>query len=53
LDATRFNLSYLVAARFDLGAGGSLFEIAARHWSNAYIKEPNMGENFLTLSFSY
>jgi hypothetical protein len=53
LDATRLNFSYLLAARFDLGASGSLFEIAARHWSNAYIKEPNIGENFLTLSFSY
>src|SRR5580704_14130786 len=29
LDATRWNFSYLLAARFDLGAGGSLFEIAA------------------------
>jgi len=38
---------------FDLGASGSLFEIAARHWSNAYIKESNIGENFLTLGFSY
>jgi hypothetical protein len=53
LDATRLNFSYLLAARFDLGASGSLFEIAARHWSNAYLKEPNIGENFLTLSFSY
>jgi hypothetical protein len=53
LDATRLNFSYLLAARFDLGAGGSLFEIAARHWSNSYIKRPNIGENFLTLSFSY
>jgi len=53
LDATRLNFSYMLAARFDLGAGGSLFEIATRHWSNAYIKRPNIGENFLTLSFSY
>jgi hypothetical protein len=53
LDATRLNFSYLLAARFDLGSSGSLFEIAARHWSNAYIKRPNIGENFLTLSFSY
>ena len=53
LDATRLNFSYLLAARFDLGASGSLFEIAARHWSNGYIRKPNIGENFLTLSFSY
>ena len=53
LDATRLNFSYLLAARFDLGSSGTLFEIAARHWSNAYIKRPNIGENFLTLSFSY
>jgi hypothetical protein len=53
LDSTRLNFSYLLAARFDLGASGSLFEIAARHWSNAYIREPNIGENFLTVSFSY
>jgi Lipid A 3-O-deacylase (PagL) len=53
LDATRWNFSYLLAVRFDLGTGGSLFEIATRHWSNAYIKRPNIGENFLTLNFSY
>jgi Lipid A 3-O-deacylase (PagL) len=53
LDATRLNFSYLLAARFDLGASGALFEVAVRHWSNAYIKRPNIGENFLTLSFSY
>jgi len=53
LDATRLNFSYLLAIRLDLGASGSLFEIAARHWSNANIRKPNIGENFLTLSFSY
>ena len=53
LDSTRLNFSYLLAARFDLGRSGQLIEIAARHWSNAYVKEPNIGENFLTLSYSY
>jgi hypothetical protein len=53
LDATRLNFAYLVAARFDLGSSGSLLEISTRHWSNAYIKKPNIGENFLTLTFSY
>jgi hypothetical protein len=53
LDSTRFNFAYLLAVRFDLGAGGSLLEISTRHWSNAYIKRPNIGENFLTLSYSY
>jgi len=53
LDSTRLNFSYLLAARFDLGAHGQLIEIATRHWSNAYIKRPNIGENFLTLSYSY
>ncbi|HSZ09617.1 MAG TPA: acyloxyacyl hydrolase [Steroidobacteraceae bacterium] len=53
LDSTRLNFAYLLAARFDLGAKGQLIEISTRHWSNAYIKRPNIGENFLTISYSY
>jgi Lipid A 3-O-deacylase (PagL) len=53
LDGTRWNFAYLLGVRFDLGSSGSLLEIAARHWSNAYIKSPNRGENFATLSFSF
>jgi hypothetical protein len=53
LDSTRLNFSYLAAVRFDLGHSGSLIEISTRHWSNAYVKKPNIGENFLTISYSY
>ena len=53
LDSTRLNFAYLLAVRFDLNKSGTLLELSARHWSNAYIKRPNTGENFLTLSFSY
>lgn len=52
LDATRWNFAYLIAARFDIGQGAML-ELSARHWSNAWIKEPNRGQNFLSISFGF
>jgi hypothetical protein len=53
LDATRWNFSYVLAVRFDLGTSGSLLEVATRHWSNAWIKQPNNGQNFVTVSVSF
>jgi len=53
LNSTRWNFAYLLAVRFDLGSSDSLLEIATRHWSNADIKLPNRGQNFLTISVSF
>jgi hypothetical protein len=52
LEATRWNFAYLVAVRFDLGRQGTL-ELGVRHWSDAWIKPPNRGQNFLTLSVGF
>lgn len=53
LDGTRWNFAYVVAARFDLDTHGRLLELGIRHWSNAWIKQPNNGQNILTLSFAF
>jgi hypothetical protein len=52
-NSTRWNFAYLIALRFDLGSSHSVLEIATRHWSNANIKLPNRGQNFLTVSVSF
>jgi Lipid A 3-O-deacylase (PagL) len=53
LDGTRWNFAYLLAVRFDLDAHGRLLELGIRHWSNAWIKQPNNGQNILTLSVAF
>ena len=50
LEATRWNFAYVVAVRFNLHAHDRALELAVRHWSDAWIKPPNRGQNFLTLS---
>jgi hypothetical protein len=42
-----------VGARFNLDEHGRLLELGIRHWSNAWIKQPNNGQDFLTLSFAF
>jgi Lipid A 3-O-deacylase (PagL) len=53
LIATRLNFAYLLGVRFDLGHNGSLLEFGIRHWSNFWIKQPNRGQDFVTLSVSF
>jgi hypothetical protein len=54
VNASLFNFSYLIGLRFDLGGSrGPLLEVTLRHWSNAWLKLPNRGENFVTLSVSF
>lgn len=52
LDSTYWNFAYLIAVRFDVGRSG-LVELAVRHWSNAWFRMPNRGQNFATVSFSF
>ena len=49
IDATRWEFAYLIAARFAIG-GGEFVELGFRHWSDAWIKLPNRGQNIVTLS---
>ena len=53
LESTRWNFAYLVAARFDLDSHGKLLELGIHHWSDAWIRQPNRGQDFLTLSFGF
>jgi hypothetical protein len=53
LDGTRWNFAYLIATRFELDEHGRLLELGSRHWSNAWIKQPNVGQNMVTLSFAF
>ncbi len=53
LEATNWNFAYLLAARFDLGKHGGVVELGVRHWSDAWIRSGNRGQNLLTLSFGF
>ncbi len=53
LETTRWNFAYLVAVRFDLDPHGRLLELAVRHWSDAWIRPPNRGQDLLTVSFGF
>ena len=53
LETTRWNFAYLVAVRFDLDSHGRLLELGIHHWSDFWIKQPNRGQDFLTLSFGF
>ena len=53
LESTHWNFAFLVAARLDLDAHGHALEIAVRHWSDAWIRPPNRGQNLVTLSFAF
>ncbi|HTT01489.1 MAG TPA: acyloxyacyl hydrolase [Steroidobacteraceae bacterium] len=53
IEATHWNFAYQVGMRFNLGRRGELLEFSIRHWSNAWVKLPNRGQNFATLSFAF
>jgi hypothetical protein len=53
LEPTRWNFAYLLATRFDLGHQGPVLEIGIRHWSDFWIKKPNRGQDFFTVSASF
>ena len=52
LVASKWNFAYVIAERFDL-PHGALLELAWRHWSDAWIREPDRGQNFVTLSVGF
>ena len=54
INSSLFNFAYLIGLRFNLGGGrGPLLEFTIRHWSNAWLKPPNRGQNFATVSVSF
>jgi hypothetical protein len=53
LEATRWNFAYLVGLRFPLDAHGRVLELDVRHWSDAWIRPPNRGQNLVTVSFGF
>jgi hypothetical protein len=48
LDATKLNFAYLLAFRYAPGRHVFL-EFSARHWSNAWIKLPNRGQDLVMI----
>jgi hypothetical protein len=46
----RWNFAYMVGVRFYVGSG-SILELSVRHWSDAWFRAPNRGEDFVMLSF--
>jgi hypothetical protein len=53
LETTQWNFAYLVALRFELDSHGKMLELGIRHWSNFWIKQPNPGQDFITLNFGF
>lgn len=52
LTATKWNFSGMIGVRFDLGER-ALLEVSLRHWSNAWIRFPDRGQNFVTVSVGF
>lgn len=52
LTATKWNFSGMIGVRFDLGRH-VLLEVGLRHWSNAWIRFPDRGQNFVTVTVGF
>jgi hypothetical protein len=54
VNSSLWNFAYLIGFRFDIDGGrGPQLELTIRHWSNAWLKPPDRGQNFVTLSASF
>lgn len=53
LSASRWNFAEQVGVQIGRPSTGSAVELCVRHWSNAGIKLPNRGMNFITLSYAF
>jgi hypothetical protein len=53
LNGSNWNFAEQLGWRFPKQAGGGRLEFAIRHISNAGIKKPNKGEDFLTLAYVF
>jgi hypothetical protein len=52
LEASKWNFAYLVAVRYSLGRHVFL-ELGARHWSDAWIRFPNRGQNVVLITVGF
>ena len=52
LTATKWNFAGMIGVRFDLGEH-ALVEVSLRHWSNAWIRFPDRGQNFVMVSVGF
>jgi len=53
LNGSNWNFAEQLGWRFPKEASGNRLEFAIRHLSNAGIKKPNRGEDFLTLAYVF
>jgi hypothetical protein len=53
LEVSHWNFAYLIAARFDTRLKGTAVELGIRHWSDAWIKRPNRGQDLATISLVF
>ncbi len=53
LVATKWDFAYLIAYRFDLGSERTFVELSIRHWSNAWLRLPDRGQNFMTVMLGF
>lgn len=53
LVAMRWNFAYLISYRVSLGGSPAFAEVSIRHWSDAWLRLPDRGQNFLTVTFGF
>jgi Lipid A 3-O-deacylase (PagL) len=53
LSASHLNFAEQLGVQIGRPATSGAIELCVRHWSNAGIKLPNRGENFVTLSYAF
>lgn len=52
LEPIRWNFAYPVALRYALRRS-TFLELSVRHWSDAWIRNPDRGQNFLILTVGF
>ena len=53
LNGSRLNFAEQLGVRFTRSAAGAGFELALRHMSNAGLKRPNKGQDFVTVIYVF
>ena len=53
LVALKWNFAYLIAYRVNLGDTPAFAEVSIRHWSDAWLRLPDRGQNLLVVSFGF
>jgi len=53
LVSTRWNFAEQLGVQFRFKGGASAVELCVRHWSNAGLRLPNRGQDFVTLTYAF